>query len=86
MEAAGALDQATLSLVDDGEIPRVALTLDEKRAGMSAFDVLLALEGGSPSVRPGNGMLDRAELSFNPQCLEPDDPAKIGRRLREIFQ
>ncbi len=83
--ATGALGHATLELHDEGEIPTVALTLDEGRAGMSAFQLLLALENGEPSIRPDNAALDRAQLIFNPQCLELNGPEKIGLRLRELL-
>ena len=86
VEATGALDQATLALVDEGEVPIVALTLDEERSGMSAFELLLALERGEPSIRPDNQALDRAQLIFNPICLESDGPAKIARRLQEVLR
>ena len=83
--AAGALDHATLDLDDEGEVPTVTLTLDEERSEMSAFQLLLTLENGEPSIRPDNAALDRAQVIFNPQCLEPDGPEKIGRRLRELL-
>lgn len=83
--ATGTLNHATLDLCDDGEVPTILLTLDEERAEMSAFQLLLALESGEPSIRPDNAALDRAQLILNPQCLEHDEPEKIGRRLREIL-
>ncbi|MEZ5931503.1 MAG: hypothetical protein R3F54_06055 [Alphaproteobacteria bacterium] len=85
VEAAGRLDHATLRLQDQGEVPTVALSLDQDRAGMTAFQLLLALEGGEPSIRVDNGALHQARLSFNPQCLAADAPALIGRRLRELL-
>ncbi len=83
--ATGTLDHATLELQDDGEVPTVLVTLDEERVGMSAFQLLLALENGEPSIRPDNAALHRAQVIFNPQCLEPDGTEKIGRRLRELL-
>ena len=83
--ATGLLDHAVLELRDDGEVPTVLLTLDEQRAGMSTFQLLLALENGEPSIRPDNAALDHAQLIFNPQCLEPDGPRKIAQQLREIL-
>ncbi len=83
--ATGSLDHATLELIDEGEVPTVTLTLDEERTGMSAFQLLLALENSEPSIRPDNAALDRAQVIFNPQCLEPDGPGIIGRRLRELL-
>ena len=71
--------------VRDGDLEVVLLILDEERAGMSAFQLLIALERGEPSIRPNNAALDWAQLIFNPQCLEPDGPGKIGRRLRELL-
>ncbi|MGI9500863.1 MAG: hypothetical protein ACR2P3_12560, partial [Geminicoccaceae bacterium] len=85
IDAAGRLDHATLTLNDDDEIPTVTLTLDKDRAGMSAFELLLALEGSEPSIRPDNGALGQARVIFNPQCLAPDGPAKIGQRLRDVL-
>ena len=85
IDEAGPLDHATLVLREGDEIPTVALSLDEGRGGMSTFELLLALESSEPSIRPDNGALDQSELIFNPQCLESEGPAEIGRRLRILL-
>lgn len=79
------LSHAAMQVRDEGEVPTVVIAVDEEAAGLSAFDLLLALEQGEPSIRPDNGALDQAQLIFNPQCLDAEGPAKIGARLREIL-
>jgi D-glucosaminate-6-phosphate ammonia-lyase len=69
----------------EGEVPRLALDLDEAALGASAFDLVLRLEAGTPSIRPDVSALEQGRVLFNPMCLRAGEPALIAHRLRALL-
>jgi L-seryl-tRNA(Ser) seleniumtransferase len=74
------------SLLNDGEVPLVALDLDEPAAGISALELMRRLEHGAPAVVADPSALDRSRILFGPTCLEDGEPARIAERVRSALR
>ncbi|MBN8734443.1 MAG: aminotransferase class V-fold PLP-dependent enzyme [Acidobacteria bacterium] len=81
--ATGALRNARTEIRTGGSTPRFILTLD-RASKLSAMDLCIALQNGTPSIHPDPSQTPNGILSFNPTALRPEDPDAIGRRLREL--
>ncbi|MGH7118301.1 MAG: aminotransferase class V-fold PLP-dependent enzyme [Acetobacteraceae bacterium] len=68
-----------------GDIPMVALRLDESACGMSARELAFRLRQGTPRIEVKIERADEGLLICGPTCLKEGDPAAIGRRLGEIL-
>jgi L-seryl-tRNA(Ser) seleniumtransferase len=84
-EGLGDLAHAGISLLDEGDVPLVALDLDERAAGMSALELMKRLEHGVPAVFADPAELDRGRILFGPTCLQDGEPARIADRLRSVL-
>ncbi|MDX1540016.1 MAG: hypothetical protein R3349_01305, partial [Geminicoccaceae bacterium] len=75
----GLLGRRGLEVVlrDEGEVPLLALEIDEQRLGRTAFDLLLALEAGEPSIRPYSSEIHDRRLLINPLALRGGEPGAI---------
>jgi L-seryl-tRNA(Ser) seleniumtransferase len=83
-ELADGLDgqpHARALLLDDGEVPLVALDLDEAAARLSALELMKRLEHGTPAVFADPSALDRGRILFGPMSLKDGDPAQIAARV-----
>jgi len=67
------------------EIPAVHLRLDEEVLGLTAMDLVRQLQDGDPGIHANPGMVRDAIVAFGPMCLKPEEPAIIGRRVRQIL-
>jgi D-glucosaminate-6-phosphate ammonia-lyase len=76
------LSHANVLLLDEGEVPLVALDLDEAAAGLSALELMKRLEHGTPAVFANPAAIDRGRLLFGPMALKDGQPAQIAERLR----
>lgn len=76
---AAALSGLPITRVDDGPVPLLALDL----APAAAWQVLLELESGEPSIRPDPTEVRRGRLILSPICLVDDELPVLARRLRE---
>jgi L-seryl-tRNA(Ser) seleniumtransferase len=76
---------ARVHLLDEGEVPEVALDVDEAAAGVSALELVKRLEHGTPAVFANPGSVDRGRILFNPMALKDGDPAQIAERVRGIL-
>ncbi|HEX6142897.1 MAG TPA: aminotransferase class V-fold PLP-dependent enzyme [Geminicoccaceae bacterium] len=79
-----ALRGATVTLLDGGEIPLLALDL-EPDGGAGVMALILALEAGEPSIRPDPGAAARGRVLFNPVSLRPEDPPRIAGALGRLL-
>jgi D-glucosaminate-6-phosphate ammonia-lyase len=79
------LPHAKVSLLEDGEVPEVALDLDEAAAGMSALELMRRLEQGTPAIFADPSAVDRGRISFGPMALNDGEPARIAERLHGML-
>ena len=68
-----------------GEVPLVALTLDEAALGYGAMTLVKRLQEASPSIRADPARTHEATVIFNPLCLKDDEPEAIGRAVRALL-
>lgn len=67
------------------DVPVVELRLDEAAAGTTAFDLIVALQNGAPSVHADNGRVHEGVVQFQPLCLKDDEPAIVVERVRTLL-
>jgi D-glucosaminate-6-phosphate ammonia-lyase len=79
------LPHARVGLLDEGEVPLVALDLDEAAARLSALELLKRLEHCSPPVFADPSALDRARILFGPMSLKDGEPGQIAEQLRGVL-
>ncbi len=63
--------------------PLLEISIDEKAAGRTAFEVCKALRAGSPSAYVSHGKLSAGILVVNPLCLDDFGTEKLAQRLCE---
>jgi L-seryl-tRNA(Ser) seleniumtransferase len=66
-------------------MPTVRVTLDEAAAGLTARELVRKLQDGAPSIHVDSSRVAQATVAFAPIALRADEPAVIGRRLRELL-
>jgi L-seryl-tRNA(Ser) seleniumtransferase len=81
-DLAGALSGLPVTRLEQGPVPLLALDL----APAAAWQVLLELESGEPSIRPDPTEVRRGRLIISPICLEADELPVLARRLREAVE
>lgn len=79
------LPHARVRLLDDREVPLVALELDEAAARLSALELMKRLEHGAPAVFADPSELERARILFGPMVLKNGEPAQIAERVRAVL-
>jgi len=67
-------------------VPYAVLTVDAQQAGLSANDLVIALEEGDPPICVFETMARSGTVVFKPEALEPGDAALIARRLTGILK
>ncbi len=65
------------------EVPAVALSLP-KGGKLSALDLVIALQNGSPSIQADPILCDRGVVTFNPTCLQPGEPELIAAAVQRL--
>jgi D-glucosaminate-6-phosphate ammonia-lyase len=76
---------AKVRLLDDEEVPLVALDLDEAAAHLSALELMKRLEHGTPAVFADPSALDEDRILFGPVALTDGQPAQIAERLHALL-
>ena len=79
------LPHARVQLLDAGEVPLVALDLDEAAAHLSALELMKRLEHGTPPVFADPSALDQGRIRFGPMSLKDGEPAQIAERVRTVL-
>ncbi len=79
------LPYAKVRLLDDEEVPLVALDLDEAAAHLSALELMKRLEHGTPAVFADPSALDEDRILFGPVALTDGQPAQIAERLHALL-
>jgi len=84
MDACGATDGLTLTLLDEPQGDSVPmLRVETHHGGTAAAAVAAALESGTPSIQCQTARREEGMLLFSPVALGSEDGPVIGRRLRE---
>jgi seryl-tRNA(Sec) selenium transferase len=76
------LPHTRMHLLDEGDVPEVALDLDEAAAGVSALELMRRLEHGAPAIFADPSAMDRGRILFGPMALKDGEPAQIAERVR----
>lgn len=66
------------------EVPQVQLTL-RRTSAMSALDLIIRLQNGTPSIHADPTHVDHGVVLFNPMCLKPDEPEIIGKTVTALL-
>jgi L-seryl-tRNA(Ser) seleniumtransferase len=69
-----------------GGVPKAEIWLDQELLGMSAFEVIQALETGDPVVCVGQGLSPQGGFQINPLTLEDGEERIIADRLVEVIR
>jgi len=88
VQECGTLAHATAEVVADRkrvEVPTVRLTLDEESAGLSALELVRALEEGTPSIAANPTYVQEGVVVFGPMCLRSGEESAIAARLRALL-
>jgi D-glucosaminate-6-phosphate ammonia-lyase len=75
------LAEAEVELLDEREVPQVALAL-KPGSNLSALDVMRRLETGTPAVHADPGAVAEGRILFGPVSLKSGEPALIVERVR----
>ncbi|MCC6178494.1 MAG: aminotransferase class V-fold PLP-dependent enzyme [Chloroflexi bacterium] len=70
----------------DGGIPRAEIWLDEEVLGMTAYDVVNALEAGDLPICVSQGLTPRGGLVVNPSTLADGEERVVAERLLEVLR
>ncbi len=62
------------------------MKIDERALGPTAYDVILALKTGDPSIHPDERELASGAIIIHPFSLQDGDDLKIANRVKEIVQ
>jgi L-seryl-tRNA(Ser) seleniumtransferase len=79
------LPHADARLLDDGEVPLLALDLDAAASGLAALELMKRLEHGTPAVFADPSALDQGRILFAPTALKDGEPAQIAERVRAVL-
>jgi D-glucosaminate-6-phosphate ammonia-lyase len=71
-------------LLDDGDVPEVALDL-EPAVGVGALELMKRLEQGTPGVFADPAAADQGRILFGPMSLKDGEPALIAERVRGLL-
>jgi L-seryl-tRNA(Ser) seleniumtransferase len=67
------------------DVPQVMMTLNGT-AKISALDLIIRLQSGTPPVHADPTDVDRGVVGFNPVCLKPGEPAQVAQAVRAVLQ
>jgi L-seryl-tRNA(Ser) seleniumtransferase len=81
VEGLDGVARAEVCLLDQGEVPEVALDL-AAGAGITAIELMKRLESGTPAIFADPIAVGEGRILFAPTCLADGDPARIALRLR----
>jgi L-seryl-tRNA(Ser) seleniumtransferase len=79
------LPHADARLLDEGNVPLLALDIDEAASSLSALELMKRLEHGTPAVFADPSELDRARILFGPMALKDGEPAQIAQCVRAVL-
>jgi L-seryl-tRNA(Ser) seleniumtransferase len=89
VDALSGIPHTTVSAVSDRkrtEIPTAQLALDVEALGITAMDLVIRLQNGTPSVHVNPSLVHEGIIVFGPACLKDNEPEIIGRQVRSILK
>lgn len=69
-----------------GGVPKAEVWIDHELVGLSAFEIVEALETGDPIVCVSQGLAPRGALVVNPMTLEDGEERIVAQRIAEIVR
>ena len=69
----------------NGAEPRLVLEVASRSHGPSAFDLVIALQDGSPAVHVDPSFVDDGRVVVRALCLKEGDAPVIARRVNEVL-
>ena len=69
----------------NGEEPCLVLTVPSHPGDPSAFNLVIALQDGSPAVHVDPSFVDEGKVVMRALCLKDDEAPAIARRVNEVF-
>jgi len=66
------------------EVPQVLLTLNGA-ASMTALDLIIRLQSGTPGIHADPTDVDRGIVAFNPICLKSGEPELVARAVKALL-
>ena len=69
----------------DGEEPLLVLDVSSRPGGPSAFDLVIALQDGSPAVHVDPSFVDEGRVVVRALCLKDDQAPVVARRVNEVL-
>ena len=68
-----------------GEEPLLVLQVASRPGGPSAFDLVIALQDGSPAVHVDPSFVDEGRVVMRALCLKDEEAPVIARRVNEVL-
>ena len=78
------IPRAVVSLLDEGEVPQVALDLEP--GGPEPLEVMRRLEAATPAVHADPFAVQDGRILFAPPCLKEGEPALIVRQVHATLK
>ena len=69
----------------NGEEPCLVLDVPSRPGGSSAFDLVIALQDGSPAVHVDPSFVDEGRVVMRALCLKDEEAPVIARRVNEVL-
>jgi L-seryl-tRNA(Ser) seleniumtransferase len=66
------------------DVPTVTLTLP-RNSRLSALDLVIALQNGSPAIQVDPLLCDQGIVTFNPMCLQPGEVEIVAASVRRLL-
>ncbi|MEE2709985.1 MAG: aminotransferase class V-fold PLP-dependent enzyme [Gemmatimonadota bacterium] len=67
------------------DVPMARLMLDEESLGLSALDLVIRLQNGSPGIHANPSRSGEGIVLFGPACLKEGEPEIIGNVVRSLL-
>lgn len=88
LDACGTFQHAKIAFEVErkrAEVPSVRLVLDEDAAGLTALELVKALQEGRPRIAANPTFVHEGVVVFGPTCLRAGEPEQVAQRLNELL-
>ena len=88
LDACGTFQHAKIAFEVErkrAEVPSVRLVLDEDAAGLTALELVKALQEGRPRIAANPTYVHDGAVVFGPTCLRAGEPEQVAQRLNELL-
>ena len=70
----------------DGEEPLLVLNVPSRPGGPSAFDLVIALQDGTPAVHVDPSFVDEGRVVMRALCMKDEEACVVARRVNEVLR